>query len=500
MPAPLSTEAVLAEWTEAIAYARYSSANQRAESIDAQLRAIYAYAEKNGIKIIRTYVDREESGTSTENRDEFLRMISDVTKGYIKPKLCLVHKYDRFARDDYDHVVNERRLNQKNVRLIAVDQPLDDSPESELTKTVLVGLAKYFSKNLSRESKKGLKEDALKALHCGGIPPLGYDVIDRRYLINEREAEAVRLIYTMKLNGVGYLRIINELNAAGYKTKRDQPFGKNSIYEILRNEKYTGIFIFDMGEEVIRIPNAIPQIIDYNIWRKVQDIMDRAKKTAPRHRKTMYLLTGKVVCGECGAAYTGNVEAKTNLYTCSARKQKKTCNNKSIRQELLEKFVLDHFESLLNSERVEELLLSIQRAAVEQAEKNEIELKGTKKRLEEISGRLTKLFDALETGAMEAAIAGPRITELTHEKEDLTQRLHELMNVEEVKVDRQQALEFIALNKKILQERDPEECRKIVDTYVHQVTLFQNKIHIQYQLPDTDKLVVPTGFEPVSPP
>lgn len=81
----------------------------------------------------------------------------------------------------------------------------------------------------------------------GGIPPLGYE-LDRttmKLVICEREAEAVKLIFKLYLQGYGYSEIISELNKQGYKTKRNKSFGKGSLYEILRNEKYTGVYIYN---------------------------------------------------------------------------------------------------------------------------------------------------------------------------------------------------------------------------------------------------------------
>nr|WP_044018811.1 recombinase family protein [Thermoanaerobacter italicus] len=94
---------------------------------------------------------------------------------------------------------------------------------------------------------KGLKENAFQAKFNGGIPPLGYDIVDGKYVINEKEAEAVRLIFELYAQGYGYRHIIDELNLRDCKTKKGNPFSKNSIHEILRNEKYTGKYIFNKG-------------------------------------------------------------------------------------------------------------------------------------------------------------------------------------------------------------------------------------------------------------
>ena len=167
----------------AVAYARFSSDNQREESIAAQLRAIREYAARNGIEIVRTY---------TDDRPGFQRMIADLRNG-LRLDLVLVHKLDRFARNRYDGAVYRREIQKAGARLVAVDQPLDDSPEAVLLESLLEGLAEYYSKNLAREVMKGMREMALQAKHTGGIPPLGYDVgPDGRYIAQGRVGFGLR--------------------------------------------------------------------------------------------------------------------------------------------------------------------------------------------------------------------------------------------------------------------------------------------------------------------
>lgn len=83
-------------------------------------------------------------------------------------------------------------------------------------------------------------------MHNGGDAPLGYDVTnDKRYAINKEEAQAVKIIFDMYVNGYSYSNIIDKLNDLGYKTKRGNKFGKNSLHGILSNEKYTGVYVFN---------------------------------------------------------------------------------------------------------------------------------------------------------------------------------------------------------------------------------------------------------------
>ena len=151
-----------------VAYCRYSSDNQRVESISAQIRAIKEFCKKNNYNLVKIYADEAISGTSTEDREEFLQMIEDS-------KLCnfeyvIVHKFDRFARNRYDHAMYEKTLNDNGVKLLSVLEQVNDSPEGIILKSLITGMNEYFSANLSREVGKGLKENALKCIHTGGIP------------------------------------------------------------------------------------------------------------------------------------------------------------------------------------------------------------------------------------------------------------------------------------------------------------------------------------------
>ena len=174
-------------------YARFSSDNQRQESIDAQIRAIKTYCDKNKYDIIHIYQDEAQSA-KTDKRTQFAQMIRD-SKDVIFQAI-IVHKLDRFARNRYDSAYYKRLLKNNGVKLISVLEQLDDSPESVILESVLEGVAEYYSLNLAREVKKGMNENALKALHNGGIAPLGFHVNpDQSYSINPSEADSILLIF-----------------------------------------------------------------------------------------------------------------------------------------------------------------------------------------------------------------------------------------------------------------------------------------------------------------
>ena len=177
-------------------YARYSSDNQRSESIDAQIRAMRAYCQHHNYIIVETYIDEAKSAT-TDKRPSFQQMIKDSENKTFD--ILLVHKLDRFARNRYDSAIYKRELKKNNVLVYSVIENLDSSPESIMMESVLEGMSEYYSKNLARETMKGMKETALQCKHTGGTAPLGYDVdpITRKLVINEYEAESVRIIFDM---------------------------------------------------------------------------------------------------------------------------------------------------------------------------------------------------------------------------------------------------------------------------------------------------------------
>ncbi len=350
----------------AVLYARFSSDNQREESIDAQLRAMREYCQRSKVVITGEYCDHARSAT-TDDRPEFLKMIHASKTGEFN--LVIVHKLDRFSRNRYDSAYYKRELKRNGVALVSVLENLDDSPESIILESVLEGMSEYYSRNLAREVMKGMRESALQCKAIGGHAPFGYKINPetKRYEINEDEVDAVRMIFDSVLQGSGYSEIIRNLNARGFRTHSGKPFGKNSLTEILRNEKYRGVYIFNRAAakgiggrrnnhaskpagEMIRIEGGVPAIISEEVWNGVQAILKKRKKYRPSNNtgKETYLLTGKIICGECGASYTGvrhfagRNRSKYVCYQCANRKRTSSvgCQNKEIRREYLETFVL----------------------------------------------------------------------------------------------------------------------------------------------------------------
>lgn len=112
---------------KAVIYARYSSDNQREESIEGQLRECKEYAEKNGITILRSYIDRALSA-KTDNRPEFQKMVQDSAKGLFDT--VLVWKLDRFASNRYDSAHYKAQLRKNGVKVVSATENISDGPRA----------------------------------------------------------------------------------------------------------------------------------------------------------------------------------------------------------------------------------------------------------------------------------------------------------------------------------------------------------------------------------
>ncbi|MBQ8960310.1 MAG: recombinase family protein [Ruminococcus sp.] len=289
-------------------------------------------------------------------------MIADSGKNIFD--IVLVHKLDRFSRDRYDSAIYKSKLKKNRVSVASVLERIDDSPESVIMESMLEGMAEYYSKNLSREVMKGMKENALQGKHTGGTPPLGYDLDAENHLvINEHEAEAIIAIFQMYGEGLGYSEIISWLNSHGYTTKRGTPFLKTSLVTILANEKYAGVYVYNQAvpkklknpaysgkkkpeEEIIRVPGACPAIISHELFDKVQKRKQRNReRMGSFYSKELYLVSGKVICGICGRIYQGNLRysgqshTRYAAYRCETHKAQ--CGNKEMNKDYLDAYIIE---------------------------------------------------------------------------------------------------------------------------------------------------------------
>ena len=483
---------------KAVGYCRYSSSNQREESIEAQIRAIEQYCKTKGIELIRFYKDEAISGTSIKDRESFLEMISDSKTGEFE--LVIVHKYDRFARNRYDHAIFERKLNGNNVLLISVLEELNDSPESIILKSVLTGMNEYYSLNLSREVKKGKKENALKGVHNGGLPPLGYNLDEnKKYIVNQEEAKIVRLIFSLAYQGLTYADIANTLNEQGYKNKSGSNFKKTSIRDTLLNMKYIGTYFLGLKnrkgtylKDPLIIENSHEAIVDKSVFYKVQERF-KINKNKPRKRKeNYYLLTGHCTCGLCGAAYVGGYRTKNRYgtvyygYQCRTRKNNtKSCKNRYIRKEKLEKAIVYAIKTeILNDKNIKIISKDLFNILRKEFDKSK-EIERCKKEIEKLNNKSLKLLEKNLEGVILEEIFYKKNQEINQELNLLKSKLYSLQE-SNGKSFTKEGIEIYLHN---LKNRFNEKIdRSIIELFVKDIKIFPDNVIVTLRkLPNLHK-------------
>ena len=160
---------------KAVIYARYSTESQREESIEGQIRECTEYAARNGITLLRTYIDRALSAR-TADRPEFQRMIADSEGGLFDA--VLVWKLDRFSRDRYDSTHYKHILKKHGVRVISAKENISDGPEGIILESMLEGYAEYYSAELSQKIQRGQYDNAMKCKEDTTIPALQQQLRD----------------------------------------------------------------------------------------------------------------------------------------------------------------------------------------------------------------------------------------------------------------------------------------------------------------------------------
>ena len=487
---------------KAVIYARFSSDNQREESIDAQVRAIEEYAERNNIIITNCYIDEAKSAT-TDNRPAFQQMINESERKNFD--YVIVHKLDRFSRDRYDSAIYKRKLKLNGISVLSVLENLDNSPESIILESVLEGMNEYYSKNLAREVKKGMKENALNCKWNGGTPPLGYDLDENKKLvINEYEANAVRLIYDMYVAGNGYSVIIDTLNDQGYRTKLGNNFSKNSLYEILRNEKYIGNYVYNRrkrnsngsynnhkeSKNIIRIENGIPKIIEKEVWNKVQTIRMSNKRKSSSKAKNLYLLSGIIYCGECGGKMSGHSTTqkyksgetvRTEYYVCIDKKKKRNnCSSKMIRADKLEKTIVNMFSDILFTEsNIDAIIKSMKQYLLKN---NKTDIPKLKDELSNIEKEIQNFVTAISNGINSETMVD-KINELELKKSTIKSQIYsETLKANSLYSD-EQLKEFLMQHKNFKEFSDLDK-KRILQLFIKKITISKEEIKIELNLID----------------
>ena len=467
----------------AVIYARYSSDNQREESIEGQIRECTAYAEKNGITIVKHYIDRAISA-KTDNRPEFQQMIKDSEKRLFD--IVLVWKLDRFARNRYDSAHYEYQLERNHVKLVSATEPISDGPAGIMVKSMLTGMAEYYSAELSEKVVRGMTENVLKGKYNGGTIPIGYTVDEEKFFqIDPLKAPFVVEAFQRYNDGATMKELMNWLNDSGVTTNRNQKFTYNSIQTLLTNRRYIGENRF----KDIVMPDSIPVIIEKELFDSVQDKIAKNRRAPARHKaEDDYLLTTKLFCGMCGAMMFGECGTSRNknvhhYYKCANAKRTKTCKKKTVRKEWLEDLVVNETMKMI---RDDDCIQSIVDAVMILQEQENTVLPLLEKQMKDIERGIENLLNAIQEGILTSSTKG-RLEKLEAQQKELEIRIaEEKLAKPKVSAD---FVKFWLTNFRKLDPNVKSHRETLINTFVNAVYLYDEKVLITFNYKDGTKTI-----------
>lgn len=276
--------------------------DQDFNSLDAQREACAAYIHsqkhEGWTAVATVYDDGGYSGGSLE-RPALQRLLADIEAGRID--VIVVYKVDRLTRALSDFAKLVEVFDRCGVSFVSITQQFNTTTSmGRLTLNILLSFAQFERELIGERVRDKVAASRRKGIWMGGIVPLGYDVKDRKLVVNKNEARTVVDIYRryLRIKSVGLLQV--ELDAAGIKSKRrvrrdgavhgDQSFSQGALYLLLQNRTYRG--------EAMHKGNAYPgkhkAIIDKPLWDAVQSVLaeNRIKRASGTNTKAPSLLTG----------------------------------------------------------------------------------------------------------------------------------------------------------------------------------------------------------------
>lgn len=456
---------------KAVIYARYSSHNQREESIEGQLRKCHDFAEQNGFIIIEEYCDRALSG-KTDNRAEFQRMIKDSEKGHFQA--IIMYTLDRFARNRYDSAMYKAKLKKNGVRLYYTEQSISSEPEGIILESVLEGMAEYYSENLSRGVRRGMRENALKGMVTGGYMPLGLvKTPDKRFALDPQTNHIVVEGFNLAFHENKSDKQIRDIfNEKGYRNVKGNPFTLSNIADMLSNPKYMGIYQF---EDII-IKDAIPPTVSEEIFLGVQEKRKARKRISGRMKApALYMLTGKIFCGLCGSPMRGESGTSHsgsiyNYYKCADRKKHKTCTKANEKKDWIERIVVEEtVKQILQPEVIDSIAAKVAELA-EKEFNDHTRLLYLQTELKSVQTAINNLLRLVEQG-YDTEDVGSRLLALNSQKADLQKEITKEENKKPMLTKDRIAFwltDFIS-NGDI---NNAEYMQRVIDTLVNKVFVF----------------------------
>ncbi len=435
-------------------YGRVSTQRQAEHdlSIPDQLRQLREYCQRNGHEIVQEFRDAGLSATD-DNRPGFREMIDFAIDRSNGVEAVLVLTTSRFFRDAVGSRVYKKTLKRAGVRVVSITQETSDDPMGGFIEGIFELQDQYESEINGFHTLRGMKENARRGGFNGSTPPFGYAVeatVDengvtrRRLVVNPTEAEMVRLMFDLYVNGLegerlGIKNLTDPLNRSGYRTRSGGRWSKVKIGQRLADRTYIGEHHYNQVDGKTKRPKPqsewvlipVPPVVDLELFERAAKLRQQGRpsvKRPPSVTSSPALLTGLLYCGRCGSRMTRETAkgGAYHYYNCSSfiRKGKSSCAGNRVSQPDLERQVLEHLSTKLFAlPRIRQMVRQLSREISRLRKANSGKLADLEASLQDVRLRIKRHHEALECGAVDMTLVGDRLRELRAQEQELVEEM-----------------------------------------------------------------------------
>lgn len=480
------------------AYIRYSSVMQDdGFSVEYQLAEINDYCKRNGWTLEKAHIDQAQTAKHVAGRDSFFDLLSVIQNGDVD--VVIVYKMNRMFRNAEESHVYRKKFRQHGVKIISVTEPIDEETSAgRLTANMLANLDQYQSEIIADFVRSSLREMTRQGYYIGGYIPLGYTLEEeihgkkkrKRYKILESEALHVRKCFELYADGFSLSYILHYLNDAGIIGRRGKSIGRTTLRRMLQNEMYVGTlrFVTDGYDDLI-VENAIPAIIDPDVWNRVQSRHNANKPVTPRKRRELYPLTGKITCGYCGQHFFG-ISCKVyksdgspyhyKYYVCSSRGSAHKCSPKRIRKEHLEQIAISAVKKhILNDDVIREIAKRAAAIAGDEPATIQAEIKKIKRQIRDHDETLDLFIEMRKKREMSPETLTRKSAAIESEIDALRDQLVTLerKNVTAINPDDVEA--YLRKMMKNADSADMDVLKSIFENFIEEIIVTDDEIEIR---------------------
>jgi site-specific DNA recombinase len=383
--------------TDIQAEKEYNSCEAQEEKIKSFIRS------QENLKLYKVYSDAGFSGASLD-RPALKDLLNDIVEG--KVDCILTYKIDRLTRSPKDFYTLIELFDKHGVSFISITENFDtSSPSGRLLRNIMLTFAQFEREMTAERTKDKMEARAKKGLWNGGIVPYGYKNIDKKLVIDEKEAECVRNIFKTFIETQSLAETRGQINIK-YQTRAGKKFSKGTIDNILRNPIYYGKIEY----KGILYDGVHKPIISEAMFLKAQSIRKIKVKQETKINHP-YLLGSLLRCAECGSVMTptytknwkkdGKSPRFTYYYRCTKtyKHDWNSCSIKSVNAERIDNFILDRLKEVSRDERaIKTLVRKINQEDEERLSPLKQQEKNLFKEIKEVERKIQNLLNFLSEG------------------------------------------------------------------------------------------------------